>query len=172
MSIKLTEHQKFLILQAVSGDFLTENYPDNWEDLSEAEQDQFLADNAWEPFENMGTDDVANIIDNAKCNIVRMLESDNFSKEPVLESPSHPDLGYAYDELNIIAEEDGQFSVKTTTYDGYPAHSVLAGQPCIKFVDTCETLEEAQEKYPTATCSHNLLMAQNTVDHLPDEPDC
>jgi len=54
----------------------------------------------------------------------------------------------------------------------YPDDSVLAGQTMIKFVDSFDTLEEAKGRYPSAILTHDLLMPQNTFDHLPDEPDC
>jgi hypothetical protein len=53
----------------------------------------------------------------------------------------------------------------------YPRHSVLAGQPMIVFIDSFETLDAAQAAYPQATVSNDLLMPQNTFDHLPDDAD-
>lgn len=80
-------------------------------------------------------------------------------------------INHDYDELNIIPESNGDFTVKSVKYNGYPSHSVLAGQPCIRFVTTCESLKEAQSAYPDATCSNKHLMPQNTFDHLPNDTD-
>lgn len=61
----LTAAQKFAILQHVSGHFLTEEYPDNWEDMTEEEQDDHLTDHVWEPLEDTPIHDVYHIIDDA-----------------------------------------------------------------------------------------------------------
>jgi hypothetical protein len=70
-------------------------------------------------------------------------------------------------QLNIV-NEGGEFVVKDTG-SVYPSHSVLAGQPIIRFVDSFDTLEEAQAAFPEATLSHSLMMPVNTFDHLPDD---
>jgi hypothetical protein len=38
---------RFKLLQACSNNFLTDPLPDNWHDLTELEQDTFLADHPW-----------------------------------------------------------------------------------------------------------------------------
>lgn len=48
----------------------------------------------------------------------------------------------------------------------YEDSSVLAGQNRKSFIGSYTTLEEAQEKYPTAQVGYRE--ANNTVDHLPD----
>ena len=55
----------------------------------------------------------------------------------------------------------------------YPASSVLAGQDKIVFLDSFESLEECEAKYPTSTDTfHGEFTApRNTFDHLPDEGD-
>jgi len=69
--------------------------------------------------------------------------------------------------LNIV-NQNGNFVVKDTG-SRYPRHSVLAGQVQVKFVDSFDTLEEAQAAYPQATLSHALMMPTNSFDHLPDD---
>ena len=46
------------ILKASSSVFLCEVLPDNWYDLSEEEQNEFLTLNAWQPFENESADEL------------------------------------------------------------------------------------------------------------------
>ncbi len=47
----MNKELKFRILQLCSGHYLSANIPNNWYDLTEEEQNKFLADNVWEPFE-------------------------------------------------------------------------------------------------------------------------
>jgi hypothetical protein len=75
----------------------------------------------------------------------------------------------AKQQLSIV-NENGDFVVKDTG-SVYPRHSVLAGQPMIKFIDSFDTLDEAQAAFPKATLSHSLMMPVNTFDHLPDDTD-
>ena len=52
----ITNDLELLILQQSSGNFLSNTIPNNWFDLSEKEQEKFLKDNAWEPFEGYSID--------------------------------------------------------------------------------------------------------------------
>jgi hypothetical protein len=70
-----------------------------------------------------------------------------------------------------ILTENGQFVVKSVDYTGYPSYSVLAGQPIIRFEDSFDSLDDAKAAYPMADTSHELIMPQNTFDHLPDDSD-
>ena len=70
----------------------------------------------------------------------------------------------------VILNEGGEFVVKDIG-NVYPSHSVLAGQTIIQFVDSFDTLEEAEEAYPNAVVSNHLLVPRNTYDHLPDDAD-
>ena len=47
----MNEHLKFKVLQLCSGHYLSANIPNNWYDLTENQQNKFLEDNIWEPFE-------------------------------------------------------------------------------------------------------------------------
>lgn len=53
----------------------------------------------------------------------------------------------------------------------YEKSSVLAGQDKIVFIETFETIEEAQHAYPTADYMGNFCEPRNTFDHLPDNGD-
>ena len=65
----------------------------------------------------------------------------------------------------------GGYSVKKFTPNGYPRHSVLAGQTLIQFIDRYDTVEEAQAEYPDARFGNEWISEQNTFDHLSDGPD-
>jgi hypothetical protein len=68
-------------------------------------------------------------------------------------------------------QTDQGVKVKSFTQNGYPPHSVLAGQTLIQYEGTYPTLEEALEKYPDATPGHPMIDERNYFDHLPDGPD-
>ena len=53
----------FTYFQAASRMFLTEQIPDNWLEMEEAEQDKFLLDNAWGHLQNESADKIFNTID-------------------------------------------------------------------------------------------------------------
>jgi len=74
-----------------------------------------------------------------------------------------------FDYLHILVEGEERFTVKG--YGTYESNSVLAGQTMISFVDSFNSLQEAEEAYPTATLSNQYLEPINTYDHLPDTPD-
>ena len=57
-----------------SGDFLTEELPGNYDEMSENEFDQFLINHAWEPFENDTANDIWDNIDNSAHSLKRFLE--------------------------------------------------------------------------------------------------
>tara|TARA_R110000772_G_scaffold45944_2_gene105018 strand:+ start:2444 stop:2920 length:477 start_codon:yes stop_codon:yes gene_type:complete len=73
----LSDTKKFEILQKSSGDFLTASYPDNWEDMSDEDQDQFLEDNAWEPLQDHPIKEVAGMIATAADRVIEALEEKN-----------------------------------------------------------------------------------------------
>ncbi|NOR64942.1 MAG: hypothetical protein GQ468_02885 [Candidatus Scalindua sp.] len=69
--MKLTELQKFKILQFSSGHMLTEKYPDNWEELEYKQQHEFADENAWSAmaFELHASEVIDVIDDMAGCTI-------------------------------------------------------------------------------------------------------
>jgi len=79
---------------------------------------------------------------------------------------------YDYYEIHRSKYGDG-FDVKGVKVNGYPRHSVLAGQDRIVFLDSFDTEEEAKKAYPEAEMSGPWTGARNYTDHLPgdDDPD-
>jgi hypothetical protein len=53
-------------------------------------------------------------------------------------------------------------------YGVYPRSSVLAGQTSRRFVESYETVEEAQKAYPTARVSDSCGYRAPSLSHLPD----
>jgi hypothetical protein len=82
---------------------------------------------------------------------------------------NHSHFGEKYDYMHILQDGEYEFTVKG--YGTYERSSVLAGQVKICFVDSFDTLEEAQAEYPEADLSSGMMEPQNTFDHLPDGPD-
>lgn len=68
--------------------------------------------------------------------------------------------GSGYDAMGVIS-------------NGYPRHSVLAGQDMICFVDSFDTIEQLDEAYPGLSDNFRGTWTepQNHFDHLPDEGD-
>ncbi len=56
---------KFRLLQLCSGHYLSANIPNNWYDLTEAQQNKFLEENNWEPFEDYDVEYVWSCIESA-----------------------------------------------------------------------------------------------------------
>lgn len=63
--MKITDEYRAKVNQMCSGHFLTEPYPDNFEELTSGEQNEFVEDHAWAPFEYMPANEVMSIIDAA-----------------------------------------------------------------------------------------------------------
>lgn len=57
------EYKKIVILS--SGYYLTEALPDDFFEMSEEDQDQFMEDNCWQPFEYWDVKEVYAVIDSA-----------------------------------------------------------------------------------------------------------
>ena len=53
------------ILQLASGHFLCQPYPQDWENMSDKEQDEYILAHAWQPFEDYDSEYVRSCIDNA-----------------------------------------------------------------------------------------------------------
>lgn len=69
----VTPEAHLLILQAASSMFLTEEYPDDWEELDEEQQTDFINDHCWQPFEYKEADEVRQLIDNAYTTITFLI---------------------------------------------------------------------------------------------------
>ena len=61
----MNEELKFQILQLCSGHYLTQNIPDDWYELTEEEQLEFISSNLWEPIENADPFLIKNAIESA-----------------------------------------------------------------------------------------------------------
>ena len=55
----------FKCLQLASGPYLSANLPNNWYDLTEKQQNEFLNENNWEPFEDYDPEYVMGCIESA-----------------------------------------------------------------------------------------------------------
>ena len=55
----------FKCLQLASGHYLSANIPKNWYDWTEDQQNEFLIENNWEPFENYDPEYVWGCIESA-----------------------------------------------------------------------------------------------------------
>ena len=64
---------RFEVLQAISGHYLTDYYPDNWETMNDDSQTEFMNENVWEPFENWDTNDVASEIEAVTDTVFRFV---------------------------------------------------------------------------------------------------
>ena len=69
----ISDELRFKIFQEMSGNFLINQIPDNWEDLEEDDQHEYLMDNIWEPMEGYFPSKVAEIIKNATDNMLVFL---------------------------------------------------------------------------------------------------
>ena len=61
----MNDNLYFQCLQLCSGHYLCANYPDNWENLTEEAQLEFVSDNLWQPMENEEPQYVIGYIENA-----------------------------------------------------------------------------------------------------------
>ena len=73
------------------------------------------------------------------------------------------------DITKAILEQEDHFVVKSTDWDGYPFHSVLSGQPIVKWLGRYDTIAEALKAHPEAEVNGGV--GSNSVAHLPDEDD-
>tara|TARA_Y100000289_G_C3866268_1_gene121124 strand:+ start:363 stop:584 length:222 start_codon:yes stop_codon:yes gene_type:complete len=58
----------------MSGHYLCDTIPENWYSLSEEEQDEWMVDNAWEPFEYWSASRLFEQIDAATDTVMRLIE--------------------------------------------------------------------------------------------------
>jgi adenylate kinase family enzyme len=61
----MNDKLKFDILQLASKYYLTKQIPDNWYNLNEEEQNKYLSENVWQPFEYHNPDYIWDQIENA-----------------------------------------------------------------------------------------------------------
>ena len=61
----MNDELKFKILQLTSGHYLSATIPNNWYDLTEDQQNEFLTENNWKPFEDYDPEFVWGCIESA-----------------------------------------------------------------------------------------------------------
>ena len=61
------------VVMQVSGNYLTDYLPANWNKMEEKELDEFLENHSWEPFEYWDTNDVWELIMNAADTAWKMI---------------------------------------------------------------------------------------------------
>ena len=67
---KITDAMINRATQNASGHFLTEHFPDNWEEMDGDDLLAFIDDHVWEPLEGWSADSVLELIENAaQCTI-------------------------------------------------------------------------------------------------------
>lgn len=59
----------------MSGNALTEHIPDDWRDMSEEDQDEFLSDHEWVAFEGWSANDVMSHINGMADDAIQLIES-------------------------------------------------------------------------------------------------
>ena len=70
-TIRLTEFELF---QSLSGNFLCQEVPDNWENLDEEKQDQFVRENIWQPLEHYSSSEIIELIEDSCSVLIKLLE--------------------------------------------------------------------------------------------------
>lgn len=109
-----------MCLQAASEAFATERIPDNWFELSEDEQNQWLDDHRYGPFENDLTDEffgliedhsqtikrlMSDVLDFAEIGIIQRMINDDLPLEPT-------DLNFTQEAISCIAKGVKPLSVR------------------------------------------------------------
>jgi len=72
--MKLTEKQKNDITIFISGHYLTEELPIDFEEMSSQDFDDFIINNVWLPFEGWPAKDVYDVISSTAYSTVRYIE--------------------------------------------------------------------------------------------------
>ena len=70
-NIKLTEFELFQIL---SGNFICQTVPDNWQELDDEEQDEFIQENVWQPLEYHNSSEILELIDSSTSTMIEFLK--------------------------------------------------------------------------------------------------
>ena len=73
----MNNNLEFRVLQLVSGHYLCANYPDNWYELSDSKQLEFIQDNLWEPVENESPNLIRGAIESAAQVTLHFIEDLN-----------------------------------------------------------------------------------------------
>ena len=80
---------------------------------------------------------------------------------------------FDYYTINVLDDHYASYGMKYGVYGWgkYGKGSVLAGQPRKCYIESYETIEAAQKKYPGAKMSSKWTEPQVNVNHLPGEDD-
>ncbi len=70
-NIKLTEFELFQIL---SCNFICETIPDDWQELDDEEQDEFIQEHIWQPLEYCDSSRILELIDSSTSVMIEFLE--------------------------------------------------------------------------------------------------
>ncbi len=69
-----TQLNEFNLFQTLSGNFLCQSVPDNWENLSQKEQTEFIEDNKWQPLEYLDADKIHSLIQDTTDSLKRLFK--------------------------------------------------------------------------------------------------
>ena len=76
---KEVEDCSFALLQEASKAFLCQPLPDNWSQLTSSQQNDFLADNLWQPLEHFSLDEIWNLIENYRNSLQNFITTKGFT---------------------------------------------------------------------------------------------
>lgn len=137
----MNEHLKFRVLQLCSGHYLSANIPSNWHSLSKQEQNKFLEDNVWEPFEYYPAEFVWGCIESAADATQHFIED-------LQEDKSSISIKWSVEDIQGIVSNDYEKSISDQ--------------------DALVVLEYLEENYdPTHGVTWTVI--QTAIEHLLDE---
>ena len=135
-------------LMLCSGHYLCANYPDNWENLSENEQLEFIGDNLWEPMENESPKLVQSAIESAAIATYHFIEDLNHK---VPENKTSISIDWHIEDVQDIAKE--KFNKNISDEDAFEVlefvednHDACVGINWDVIYCAIETLEQSNFK--------------------------
>jgi hypothetical protein len=135
-------------LMLCSGHYLCANYPDNWENLSENEQLEFIGDNLWEPMENEPPELVQSAIESAAIATYHFIEDLNHK---VPENKTFISIDWHIEDVQDIAKE--KFNTNLSDEDAFKVlefvedkHDACVGINWDVIYCAIETLEQSNFK--------------------------
>ena len=76
--IHLTE---FALFQNLSGNFLTTEVPNNWLEMTEQEQNNFIEDHKWQPLEHLDSDRIIQLVQSAADSLSTLAQQSSSTTE-------------------------------------------------------------------------------------------
>lgn len=126
---------------------LCANYPDNWENLSENEQLEFIGDNLWEPMENEPPELVQSAIESAAIATYHFIEDLNHK----VENKTFISIDWHIEDVQDIAKE--KFNKNLSDEDAFEVlefvednHDACVGINWDVIYCAIETLEQSNFK--------------------------